>query len=606
VCSGVLLAIAAAFLTAAPAFSADLSLPVTGNLLGAVEDSAGIPQIGATVQLFNKYERVVAKTLTTADGRFGFAGLPADFYSVRVSLPSFLPASRDRVPVKAGLDSVLQIHLATLFSNIEVTYVTPSAAMMDDWKWVLRTSAATRPVNRIFEAELPSASKDPSRPHIFSETRAMLSLNGGDGGLVDSGSLQNDVGTGFALSTNILGKNQLQVAGSLGDTTHLSAAPMSLGVIYSRNSESGFGRPPEVTLTISQLGRLGPQVSGAQSLPTGAVLNGDAVIRTMSLSLYQVLDPSENVHLEYGVSGQSIDYLQHTGRISPFARLTTDLGKVGEVLAAYSDGSRPDELVAHSERASDLDIEADHDSDLARTANALGLIPQLSTRNGRLHLQRTGNYEVGFKKATRSTTFAASAFREHVVNGRISVAGDLSPLDSSNLLSDGISNTSTLNIGAYQRQGFIASVDQRVSASLDLALAYGRMGGFSGNVAGLESNSTQSFLAQGNHNVAAVNVRSHLPLLKTQIAADYGWIDNGTVIPSHVFLTQRASLTPGLNICFRQPLPSVFGMPGRLEFTADLRNLLAQGYLPFETAGGQRLLVVQAPRAIRGGLNFIF
>jgi hypothetical protein len=414
------------------------------------------------------------------------------------------------------------------------------------------------------------------------------------------------VGTGFALSTNILGKNQLQVAGSLSDSSNFESAPMSLGVTYSRNSESGFGRPPEVTLTVSQLGRLGPHVPGAPGLPTGAVLNGDTVIRTMSLSMYQVLDPTENVHLEYGMSGQSIDYLQHTSRVSPFARVTADVGKVGEVLAAYSDGSRPDELLAHSERASDLDLQADRDSDFTHTVNALGQMPQLSSRNGRLHLQRTENYELGYKKAARCTTFAASAFRERVVNGRISVAGDLSPLDSGNLLSDGVSTTSTLNVGAYQRLGFIASVNQRVSESLDLALSYGRMGGFSANATGLGPNSTQSFLEQGTHNIAAVNVRSQLPGVKTQIAADYGWIDNGSVIPSHVFVTQQASLTPGLNIYFRQPLPSFFGMPGRLEFTADLRNLLAQGYLPFETAGGQRLLVVQAPRAIRGGLNFIF
>jgi hypothetical protein len=47
-------------------------------------------------------------------------------------------------------------------------------------------------------------------------------------------------------------------------------------------------------------------------------------------------------------------------------------------------------------------------------------------------------------------------------------------------------------------------------------------------------------------------------------------------------------------------------MPGRLELTADLRNLLAQGYIPLEAGDGRRLLIVQAPRSIRGGLNFVF
>jgi hypothetical protein len=42
-----------------------------------------------------------------------------------------------------------------------------------------------------------------------------------------------------------------------------------------------------------------------------------------------------------------------------------------------------------------------------------------------------------------------------------------------------------------------------------------------------------------------------------------------------------------------------------MEASADLRNLLAQGYLPL-SAGGQRLLLVQTPRSVRGGLSFIF
>jgi hypothetical protein len=43
-----------------------------------------------------------------------------------------------------------------------------------------------------------------------------------------------------------------------------------------------------------------------------------------------------------------------------------------------------------------------------------------------------------------------------------------------------------------------------------------------------------------------------------------------------------------------------------VELTADLRNLLAQGYLPLSTADGQRILLVESPRAFRGGFNFIF
>ena len=47
-------------------------------------------------------------------------------------------------------------------------------------------------------------------------------------------------------------------------------------------------------------------------------------------------------------------------------------------------------------------------------------------------------------------------------------------------------------------------------------------------------------------------------------------------------------------------------LPWRMEATADLRNMLAQGYLPLGMASGQRVLLVETPRSFRGGLSFIF
>jgi hypothetical protein len=74
----------------------------------------------------------------------------------------------------------------------------------------------------------------------------------------------------------------------------------------------------------------------------------------------------------------------------------------------------------------------------------------------------------------------------------------------------------------------------------------------------------------------------------------------------HVFTTQANAVSPGLNFGLQQPLPSLFGLPGHLTITADLRNLLAQGYIPLGGGGAGQLLAVQSPRAIRGGLNLTF
>jgi Carboxypeptidase regulatory-like domain len=583
----------------------DLSLPVTGNLVGSVADAGGIPQMGATVQLFNKYERLLAKTLTSPDGRFGFAELPADVYSVRVSLASFLPASRDKIAVKPGLDSVLEIHLATLFSRIELSYSLPTGSMTEDWKWVLRSSPATRPITRLLEEDPDTSSSAALHPRIFSGTHAMLSINGGDGGLIDSDSAQADLGTGFVVSTNVLGKNQLQVGGTFGQGSGPSA--MGLCAIYSRSDNGGFGQPPEVTLTVSQLGILGPQVPGSQSSSSGTMFGGASpVVRDMSLSIYEVSDPVDGVHLEYGMTGEAVESMQPTSRVSPFARLTLDAGVAGEFIAAYSDGGRPDELSAHqTQQVAEGGASSD---DMLTAVNALARLPELSDHNGRLELQRTQNYEVGYNKTEGSRTWAASAFYEDVSNGRIYVAGNTSGLAENDLLWDGVSTTSAYNIGHYDRSGYLASVDQRVNDALDITMAYGRMGGFTaeGSGVGQGGGTQEKFLEERDHNLATANVHTRIARAGTQITANYGWVDSGAVIPRHMFTTQNTYVSPGLNIMIRQPLPSFFGMPGRLEVTADLRNLLAQGYLPINGADGRPLVVVQAPRAIRGSLNFIF
>ena len=77
-------------------------------------------------------------------------------------------------------------------------------------------------------------------------------------------------------------------------------------------------------------------------------------------------------------------------------------------------------------------------------------------------------------------------------------------------------------------------------------------------------------------------------------------------MPAHVYLTNSPSRDTGWNVSVRQPLPGIFGMGGRIEASAELRNALAQGYLSLATADGGRILLIQSPRALRGGFAFIF
>jgi hypothetical protein len=58
-----------------------------------------------------------------------------------------------------------------------------------------------------------------------------------------------------------------------------------------------------------------------------------------------------------------------------------------------------------------------------------------------------------------------------------------------------------------------------------------------------------------------------------------------------------------LNLFLRQPIPA---MRGHMEAIIDVRNLLAQGYVPVLGQDGQTVYLVQSARSVRGGLAFTF
>src|SRR5271163_4048387 len=223
-------AIAALILSAPMAFPAT-EVPLSGSIAGVVRNSSGVPQMGATVFLFNRSEKLMERVMTNERGIFGFGLLTPDLYSVRVSLASFVPAVKQKIAVQPGMQSLLYVNLASVLSSIELVYAKPGegALMSDDWKWVLKESASTRPVLRMLPGDVfdptQSSVSDPNQRQspvgsVFSDTRGVLNLSAGDPGSLGSASSQTDLGTAFAVATSVFGHNQVQLSGNVGYNSH--------------------------------------------------------------------------------------------------------------------------------------------------------------------------------------------------------------------------------------------------------------------------------------------------------------------------------------------------------------------------------------------------
>ena len=187
----------------------------------------------------------------------------------------------------------------------------------------------------------------------------------------------------------------------------------------------------------------------------------------------------------------------------------------------------------------------------------------------------------------------------HVMNRAGVVVADLLP--------DLSSRSSIFNIGSYNRTGYTASVKQMLGDRAEVSISGGRTGVLTARATGdsyADSGALRAGIGQGQRAWVTIRVAGTVPGSGTVVAANYGWTDFRVLMPSHLFVTGVSKQDIGVNIYVRQPLP-IGGMPWRMEATAELRNLLAQGYLPL---GGPatRSVLTNSPRSLRGGLNFIF
>ena len=88
--------------------------------------------------------------------------------------------------------------------------------------------------------------------------------------------------------------------------------------------------------------------------------------------------------------------------------------------------------------------------------------------------------------------------------------------------------------------------------------------------------------------------------------ASYQYADLKAAVPMANYSTQPDRAEPGLNIAIRQPIPFFMRMSGHVEATAEMRNMLAQGYLPLEMADGRQILIVNNPRVFRERAGVLF
>ena len=359
-----LLLLATAFLAAAP-----LAGTVVGSMSGLVRDDQGVPQIGAMVTLLTPEGRSLRRVYTNERGGFVINDLFPGFYGLQITVPSLLPALKEKILVQPGLRSYLDVRLANLLTSIQLVYPAggPLRDMSEEWKWVLRTASATRPVLRLSPWDDKETRSVLRRFNgAFDDIQGMVQLSAGDGGGASGFGSESDLGTAFAVATSLFGNSNLMVSGNLGYDATRGSPSAGFHTSYSR--EMPYGAQPEVSVTVRQL--LRPMQAG-QAL-FGPANRNTAVLQTLTFGFQDHVPLGDLVQLEYGFQYDSISFLDRMNYVSPFGKLSYRLNDGTKVILRYAGG------------VPRMDSGFGAEGALSRNLSALALYPRLSLLGGQI------------------------------------------------------------------------------------------------------------------------------------------------------------------------------------------------------------------------------
>jgi hypothetical protein len=546
--------------------------PGYGTISGIVLDPSGTPQMGATVWLLSEDAggRPVSQLLSNQHGAFSTDRLKPGKYSLRVSLPGFLPATERHVSVVANLTTLLRVQMDSLFSSLDtLRRQSDVPAEPDDWKWVLRSSAATRAILQWREDDVVASNTTPAADAPRSpRPRALVQLTSGALRPGSPSNLSNSPATAVSYDQGLGAIGRLLLAGQM---SYQEGTSGTFATVWLPSGVLGHG--PETTFVMRQ---------------STAGIN-DVAFQEMRLDHSEEIALGDRLALRAGAEFLHVGIMSPAAALRPHAQLDADIAP----------GWTASFLVA----SATSDVRSAHNDALQSAITELDSLPTVLFRDGRPVFEGRWHEEASIKhKLGERASLETAAFHDAAQHQAIFGSG---PASSPDLLQDSFSNAFLYDGGSFNSWGARAAYTQKLTSNLDLAAVYSWTGALSpqGNLNTTVDELRESFTTRKHHSVAA-RVSGKLPRTGTQFAASYMWISGATLSRLDLFGEAAYQVDPNLHLSLRQPLPN-FGPAGRWEVLADFGNLLAQGYTPLN-AQESRVLLVPVLRSFRGGVSFQF
>jgi hypothetical protein len=543
-----------------------------GTISGFVRNSAGNPQMGAVVEIFAS-ARPALTLVTDSTGFYRSGQLAAGSYQVKVSAPSYLPTLRENLSLESGASLVVNITLNTLFEALDMLPPLRVSKDLDDWNWTLR-SAANRPIFRVLDDSpifVESASRDGGAEHDQKEIRALKArVAFVAGSEADGFGSAGDMTTRFALERSIFSSGTLSLGGNLGNNAGLQGV---LRASYSQQSTNGS--KPEVALTVRRFAAPGTV------LPSAA-------LEAMQLNFADTFQFGDFISVKVGSELQSIQFARRVSAWRPFGSVDVSLSPNTVLEYQYATSVPTTRDVKGYDSAP---------ADLSESE------PRISLKGREVALQRAHHQEISVSRRMGANHFQLAAYRDEMKDAALTGAS-YEFQNFPGILSDVYSGTFNYNAGNLATQGIRLVGERQLGHALTANLTYSYGGVLELNGTARDWNAL-AFRPVDRHSVSA-SIRGEAPRTGTQWIASYRWTSGRPLGLVDIFNTSPGRSDPFVNLFLRQPLPDVGLLPGHWEALVDLRNLLAQGYVPVLGPDGRTIYLVQSARSVRGGLAFVF
>jgi hypothetical protein len=558
------------FFTALIALSAaPVQGAASGSVSGLVCDSAGVPQIGAQVQLLRPDLSVLASVYTNSNGHFN---IPVPFpgrYALKAMGVSFLPSLRENVRVRAN--TIVNLTLNTLYEVVQWLPAEPAARnarSKDDWAWTLR-SAANRPLLRWLEDGPLIVVSDGSG--AAPKLKARLMATGQEGAFGESGErISATVEETPSNSRELLAHVDFAPGTNAGMESMLGFR-QDLGFSGSVQSVAAVALHPEI------------EGSGGEGLDEAAVRS------------WETLNLGDEFEVEAG-SNQVL---------ARFAENAT--GTLAAALPFASVGWRDGDSAVRYRMTTFLPGRAG-----AEESEARAWLPDVSARNGNLVLEHGLHQELGWERQTDASGLAVLVYTDRIDNPVMEAMSHLAAgdADGAAVLLD--RNSGLLHAAGpdFASTGMLAAFERRLPGGNQVRLSYAN-GDALVMAAGTSGSPRPEALAQvvaaahpHHAQMYSISLSGTLEGTQTRWRASYRWQPEDTVTQVAPFALDASE--PYLNLHIRQPIYRRRDGTGGLDGLLDVRNLLAQGYRPFLLSDGSLLIFAQDQRSIRAGLSFSF